>query len=185
MRHGSRPLAALSLALLGLGAGQPAPLAATEAAVDAPAKMAGPAPLAMPAPSAERMDAAKPATTVVSATVTDLRNNNGVVRACLTDNAKKFPECTDEGHTYRVAAKAGPSVTFTFKNVAPGRYAISLIHDENENDRMDRKLLVMPKEGYGFSRDAKVVMGPPSFKSAAFDVGNEPVRQTIRMRYMF
>ena len=59
-----------------------------------------------------------------------------------------------------------------------------MLHDENNNGKADRALMMMPKEGYGFSRDAKVKMGPPSFASAAFEVGSQPLSQTIRMRYM-
>lgn len=44
--------------------------------------------------------------------------------------------------------------------------------------------LFLPKEGFGFSRDAPVRMGPPSFNSAAFVVGDAAIQQTIRMRYM-
>jgi uncharacterized protein (DUF2141 family) len=47
------------------------------------------------------------------------------------------------------------------------------------------KAMMMPREGYGFSRDAPVRFGPPSFRSAAFTVGAAPVHQTVRMRYIF
>ena len=117
--------------------------------------------------------------------VVDLRNAEGVVRACLTDDARNFPKCAGEAHVRRAVAQATGEVTLRFEGVAPGRYAIALIHDENNNNRMDRALMMMPKEGYGFSRDAKVVLGPPKFDAAAFDVGTEPVQQSIRMRYMF
>ena len=62
--------------------------------------------------------------------------------------------------------------------------------DEREHVRhallqmADRALSLMPREGYGFSRDAPVRMGPPSFEQAAFEVGPARVSQTIRMRYM-
>ncbi len=129
---------------------------------------------------------ASPAKGSIIVTVTDLRNAKGVVRACLTDEPKNFPKCAGEAHVRRaVATAATKEVTLRFENVAPGHYAIALIHDENDNNRMDRAMLMMPKEGYGFSRDAKVVMGPPKFSSAAFEVGSDPIRQTIRMRYMF
>lgn len=122
----------------------------------------------------------------ITVTVTDLRNAKGVVRACLTDEAKNFPKCAGETHVRRVVATAAVSeITLRFDNVSAGHYAIALIHDENDNDRMDRAMLMMPKEGYGFSRDAKVVLGPPKFSAAAFEVGSGPVHQTIRMRYMF
>ena len=49
--------------------------------------------------------------------------------------------------------------------------------------RADRVLMV-PREGFGFSRNAPVRMGPPSFDSAAFQVGTSAVSHTIRMRYL-
>ena len=44
---------------------------------------------------------------------------------------------------------------------------------------------MMPTEGFGFSRDAKVRMGPPKYTDAVFEIGSEPVTQAIRMRYLF
>ncbi len=43
---------------------------------------------------------------------------------------------------------------------------------------------MLPREGFGFSRDAKIRMGPPSFDNAAFELGSERERQRIRMRYL-
>ena len=122
--------------------------------------------------------------TSVTVTVTDLRNTKGVVRACMTTNAKVFPKCRDDANSHRLVVNAGSRVILTFDNVQPGTYAIALLHDENNNGKSDRALMMMPKEGYGFSRDAKVSMGPPKFAAAAFTVGSQPVSQTIRMRYM-
>ena len=51
-------------------------------------------------------------------------------------------------------------------------------------DRADRALGMMPREGFGFSRDAPVRMGPPDFEEAAISIGSSPFQQTIRMRYM-
>jgi uncharacterized protein (DUF2141 family) len=116
--------------------------------------------------------------------VTGLRSAKGVVRACMTSHPDRFPRCRGDADAYALVVPAATSVTLNFSEVAPGRYAIALLHDENGNGRADRALSLMPKEGYGFSRDAPVVMGPPSFRQAAFDVARAPVRQTIRMRYM-
>ena len=79
---------------------------------------------------------------------------------------------------------ASGTIRLVFDNVAPGTYAIALLHDENRNGRADRALSMIPREGFGFSRDAPVRMGPPSFDSAAFTVRASPVSQAIRMRYM-
>ena len=76
------------------------------------------------------------------------------------------------------------TVRIDFGPVPAGRYAISLIHDENANRKLDLAVMV-PKEGYGFSRDAPVTMGPPKFDKAAFDVAGATIEQKARMRYIF
>ena len=127
---------------------------------------------------------AEPSEGDVSATVIDLRSSKGEVLACLTTRPSTFPECNrdPQARTLRVAAAA--TVLLDFGPIPPGRYAISLFHDENGNGRLDKRLM-MPREGYGFSRNAPVFMGPPRFASAAFDVGAAGHHETIRMRYIF
>ncbi|WP_234030260.1 DUF2141 domain-containing protein [Erythrobacter mangrovi] len=121
----------------------------------------------------------------ITVSVTDLRNAKGIVRACMTTDADKFPRCRGVPGAYAATADAQEgTVTFTFTGVKPGRYAIALLHDENSNGKADRVLGMMPKEGFGFSRDAKVQMGPPSFADAAIDIGEEDRDLTIRMRYL-
>ena len=120
----------------------------------------------------------------VTVTVTELRNAKGVVRACMTPDPKRFPKCRGDANAYRVVVPAAETLELTFRNVKPGKYAIALLHDENENGKADRALMMMPKEGFGFSRDAKVRMGPPKFKDAVFEFDGEGSRQAIRMRYL-
>jgi len=123
-------------------------------------------------------------TATISVTATNLRSAKGVVRACMTTNPKRFPKCRGDENAYSKTVPAGQTVSFSFTGVKPGRYAIALLHDENNNGKADRALMMIPKEGFGFSRDAKVRMGPPKFTSAAFDVAVEDQALTIKMRYM-
>lgn len=124
----------------------------------------------------------------VSATVTGLRSARGKVVACLTARPAAFPECARDPEAIGLTLPAAEGMTLDFGHIPPGRYAISMFHDENGNGRLDKRLM-MPREGYGFSRNAPVRFGPPSFASAAFAVGpgnvSRPVRQNIRMRYIF
>jgi uncharacterized protein (DUF2141 family) len=122
--------------------------------------------------------------TGVSVEVTGLRSTRGVVRACMTSHPQRFPRCRGDADAYALVVPASGAVTLEFAGVAPGRYAIALLHDENNNGKADRAFSLMPKEGYGFSRDAPVRMGPPRFDEAAFEVGSARLRQAIRMRYM-
>ena len=103
----------------------------------------------------------------------------------MTGEVAHFPRCTNPAVSYNVVGDAAGSVTLTFKGVKPGRYAIALLHDENGNGKADRAAMMIPKEGFGFSRDAKVRFGPPKFAEAAFDVApGASEKLTIRMRYM-
>ena len=119
----------------------------------------------------------------VSATIDGLRNTRGYIRACITANARTFPNCDRDPAAQKISVAAANGTVLNFSNLPAGRYAIAVIHDENGNGRMD-KTLMLPKEGFGFSRNAPVRMGPPSFGSAAIDIGDTVLRTGIRIRYM-
>lgn len=59
-----------------------------------------------------------------------------------------------------------------FKNVKPGNYAIMVVHDENDNSRMDFETNGMPKESYGISNNP-MIYGPPTFNDAKFDLNSD------------
>lgn len=116
-------------------------------------------------------------------TVTDLRSTKGVVRACMTTREDIFPKCIKDPTAHRTVVPASGKVEIRFTGVKPGSYAIALLHDENGNGKADRAMGMMPKEGYGFSRDAPVRMAPPKFKDAVFQLGEGTSRVAIKMRY--
>lgn len=119
----------------------------------------------------------------VTASVTGLRSQKGQVLACLTTDPQTFPNCDKDPQARKLTVPARGEVHIDFGHVPEGRYAISLVHDENANGKLDTALMI-PREGFGFSRDAPVRMGPPRFDKAAFDVGAENTRMVIKMRYL-
>jgi hypothetical protein len=98
------------------------------------------------------------------------------------DGEKIFPKCIKDPASHRTVVKAGEAVTIRFTGVEPGKYAVALLHDENDNGKADRALGMMPKEGYGFSRDAPVRMAPPKFRDAVFEhkTGRQDIAITMR-----
>jgi uncharacterized protein (DUF2141 family) len=119
----------------------------------------------------------------VSLTVTGLRSAKGQVLVCLTREADHFPDCSGSTPA-RSALVPATRPQATFADLPQGRYAISVLHDENANGRADKTLGLIPREGFGFSRDAPVRMGPPKFEQAAFSIDGGDVRQSVRMRYL-
>ena len=120
----------------------------------------------------------------MSVTITGLRSTEGQVLACLTANPRTFPKCEKDPGAIARIVPAKRDTNITFGEVPGGEYAIALIHDENANGRLDTRLMV-PREGFGFSRNAPARFGPPSFARAAFAVAGQDKHQTIRMRYIF
>lgn len=120
----------------------------------------------------------------VHVAVSHLRSVKGTVIACLTADPARFPKCGDDGNAKRTRMAADRADAIVFRGVRPGRYAVALLHDENGNGKADRALSMIPREGFGFSRDAKVSMGPPRFDDAAFAVKGNATRMSITMRYM-
>lgn len=120
----------------------------------------------------------------VEVTVEGMRKSTGRVYIALQNSAKIFAsrdhyylrESIDIGRGERV---------YTFNDIAPGRYAVALFHDENGNDDIDYNFLGIPKEGFGFSNNAMGVLSMPSFDKASFEVKQgEVTRQRIKMRYI-
>ncbi|MGB5077156.1 MAG: DUF2141 domain-containing protein [Sphingorhabdus sp.] len=122
--------------------------------------------------------------TVVNVSVSGMRNVKGQLMVCLTRNPKGFPDCSKDSTAIKKLVPAAQAQNFAFDGVAPGTYAIAIVHDENKNNKMDLRLFI-PKEGFAFSRNPTITVGPPKFKSAAFVVGSTETKQSVKMKYMF
>ena len=60
------------------------------------------------------------------------------------------------------------------QNFKLGNYSFKYFHDENRNWILDANIIGIPKEGFGFSNNAKGTFGPPSLKETIFSVkGNQ------------
>lgn len=69
------------------------------------------------------------------------------------------------------------------EDVAAGSYGFAFMHDENDNERMDTNFLGLPDEGFGFSNDAPVSFGPPSFDAVRFPHDGAVTTLVVRARY--
>jgi uncharacterized protein (DUF2141 family) len=68
-------------------------------------------------------------------------------------------------------------------HLPPGDYAAQVFHDENDNNAVDRGIFGIPREGVGFSRDARIGLGPPKWRDAAFSHGAQPQSIRLSLRY--
>lgn len=71
--------------------------------------------------------------------------------------------------------------TATFTNVAPGSYAVLVLHDVNDNGKMDFDPNGMPRESYGTSNNV-MSFGPPDFDDTKFEVADKDLKLDIHLQ---
>ena len=96
--------------------------------------------------------------------VTGVRNAQGFVRGLVFSAKDGFPE----DHTKALAraevrAKAG-EVTLRFKGIDPKHAAVIVMHDEDDNRKLKKNLLGVPREGVAASNWAG--RGRPKFQNS-------------------
>jgi len=72
----------------------------------------------------------------------------------------------------------------SFENVSAGTYAISVMHDENDNQKLDKNFFGVPTEGYGVSNNHTHAMSSPTWEESKFTVeGGKNLGLGIGLRY--
>lgn len=116
----------------------------------------------------------------LTVSIKNVKSNKGTIRVGIFNSQNDFLKKQLFGQV--IKSTSGEALV-VFDNVPVGAYAISIIHDENENGELDSNFFGIPKEGFGFSNDAMGTFGPPSFEKASFNwTGKEAL--TVSLRYM-
>lgn len=116
---------------------------------------------------------------VLQVDIAGLRNDDGRVLVAVHTSDATFPG--GEPAFAAAATPTGRTATVTF-SVPPGRYAVSCLHDEDEDGELDTGIFGIPKEGVGASTDVRR-LGPPRFKDSVFDL-QAPKTLTIDLTYL-
>jgi uncharacterized protein (DUF2141 family) len=111
---------------------------------------------------------------------------SSTIFVAVHDNAKSFNE---QGGTpvkqLKVPHQSGNSAVIPIPDLKPGAYAFLVFQDENGNKQLDRNLLGIPTEPYGYSGKSGVIPGPPSFEKSVVTVkpqDGKPAVVRISMR---
>lgn len=116
--------------------------------------------------------------------ITGVRSANGMVRLALYNDPDKFPKRSGSIAGGDIEAAKG-SVVYVFRNLRPGLYAVAIYHDANANKKFDKNSLGLPREGFGFSNDARPVFSAPGFEAAAVTLKAPRTRIKISLAYWF
>jgi uncharacterized protein (DUF2141 family) len=117
--------------------------------------------------------------------VAGLRNSNGVVGSVLFTSAEGWPEDLNKSfrHGPTPILPGQREATVVWDHLQPGDYGVATIHDENRNARLDRNFIGVPKEGFGFANNPRVVLSAPAFHLAVVHVECPVTETNIHMQY--
>lgn len=133
-------------------------------------------PLALPASAAPGAD--------LVVKVVELRNLRGKVGCQVFASADGFPSEDAKAFVGTSVAASKNDVVCKFTGLAPGRYAVSVMHDEDGDGELDSNFFGVPTEGYGASNNKLPALSPPDFAASSFEVkAGETKTIQIRLKY--
>lgn len=117
--------------------------------------------------------------------VDGFRNTKGNLGSVIFTSPDGWPEDLSK------AFRHGPSpidpstrtAVAEWTDLPSGDYGVAVIHDENSNHKLDRNLIGIPKEGFGFANNPHVGLSAASFHESTVHVGCPKTEITIHMIY--
>lgn len=114
--------------------------------------------------------------------IEDLRSEKGTIEYLVFNNDKGYPDRPKksilQGSITPLEAKKG----FKLSDLPAGDIALTFIHDENSNKKLDKKGIGLPDEGVGFSNNPRIFFGVPSYNRVKFKLSGEE-NIVIRIKY--
>lgn len=113
--------------------------------------------------------------------ISNLREARGSVYVAVFNRPEGFLE-----EKYMIVQKVVPvqasgSLQLDLADLPPGAYAVSCFHDVNGNGRIDKNLMGVPTEPYGFSNNARPKFRAPTWEESRFEVGRSGAAISIRL----
>ncbi|MCX8491449.1 MAG: DUF2141 domain-containing protein [Cyclobacteriaceae bacterium] len=112
--------------------------------------------------------------------ILNIKDDSGQIAIAVYNSDKSFMKTRYQG---KVTKANKGEVEVIFENLPVGFYSLSVMHDSNENGKLDSNFFGVPKEGFGFSNNAIGSLGPPHFEKARIDLPSDK-KISITLKYM-
>jgi len=110
----------------------------------------------------------------IDVSITGFKNDTGKAMIGLYSENSNFLKKVYKSFATKII---NGKVEVVFEDIPEGTYAISVYHDENDNNEFDRLFGMFPKENYGNSNNVPPLFGPPKWEDAKFEVRNGSITQ--------
>ena len=112
---------------------------------------------------------------------TGIHHPKGKLFVALYDREAAFLN-VQKAHTLKVLPIGeGGDFTLSLGDLPAGEYALASYHDLNNNGKLDKNLLGIPTEPYGFSNNARPKFRAPNWAEAKFALGEGGAAVAVRM----
>lgn len=115
----------------------------------------------------------------IKVNIENVKSKKGVLIVALFNSEDNYLK---KSYLNKVITLEDSKKPVVFENLPKGHYAVSVIHDENENGKLDTNWAGIPKEPFGFSKKSMGNFGPPSFNETSVEVSEGPVSTTVKMK---
>lgn len=105
----------------------------------------------------------------LSVSVSGFQSNEGKAYVALFRKGDNFPTMSGQ-YLGKITTIANKKAEISFNNLPKNEYAVAVFHDKNNNGKLDKNMLGIPTEIYGFSNNARETFSAPSFESASVNL---------------
>lgn len=113
-----------------------------------------------------------------------LKNRKGQLCVSVFASSKGFPNRAANALQNQCVPITDKSMLVTFKDLKPGTYGVSVLHDIKGDRKIHRNFLGIPTDGFGFSRNPTILTGPPKFEDSVFFVAGSNTNIQIQLMYL-
>lgn len=125
------------------------------------------------------INTATPESGNINVTIEGITRDRGTMVIALFDSREDFNERPVK--YFKEPVQGQKSITVIFTGIPYKQYAISVYHDLDDNDKLNKNFLGIPTEPYGFSNNPKIVAGP-SYDKSAFELDQKEISMKIGLR---
>jgi uncharacterized protein (DUF2141 family) len=112
--------------------------------------------------------------------VTGMQSGQGSINVAIYREKDAFPE-KGKQFSGKIVTTDQDITHVEFADLEPGKYAVAVFHDENNNGKLDKNRFGIPTESYGFSNNARGIFSAPSFEDASFQLSaDRSIRITVK-----
>lgn len=113
--------------------------------------------------------------------ILNIESDEGQIGCSLWTSADGFPSKAKKARALLFVATKNRKATCTFKNLKPGVYAVSVMHDLDKDGKLATSVVGRPLEPWGVSNDVPAErFGPPKYRPANFELSGDG--KTIRVK---